>query len=207
MGGEVGDAERLVRIGQVEPEVRDARPVRGAHLGRADVEAAEDLARVGRDDRHGPAVRADRLGEPDRELGLAGGRRAGDDDEGRGGSPRRSRPDERASQRVRAGVLDPDHRPRARRAPRRRRGGPACCRASGRRGGCPPPPARRRRARARAAACTASTRTSTSRPSHASLRSSPIASWTASSVLSRRRLSAAGTSSSRCVAGVPGRGE
>ena len=54
---------------------------------------------------------------------------------------------------------------------------------------------------------TVSTRTSTSRPSQASLRSSPIPSWTASSSLSRRRLTSGGTSSARCVAGVPGRGE
>ena len=44
-----------------------------------------------------------------------------------------------------------------------------------------------------------------SRPSHARFRSSPIASWSASSSFSRARLTAAGTSSARRVAGVPGR--
>ena len=45
------------------------------------------------------------------------------------------------------------------------------------------------------------------RPTHAWLRSSPIPSWSASSSFRRRRLTSGGTSSARCVAGVPGRGE
>ena len=42
-------------------------------------------------------------------------------------------------------------------------------------------------------------------PTQARLRSSPIASWSASSSFRRRRLTSGGTSSARCVAGVPGR--
>ena len=50
MGREVGHAERLVGVDEVEAVMGDPRPIRRAGLGRADVEAAEDLARVGRDD-------------------------------------------------------------------------------------------------------------------------------------------------------------
>ena len=52
-------------------------------LGRPDVEAAVDLARIGRDDRHGPPGGDDPFGQPDGELGLAGRGRAGDDDQRR----------------------------------------------------------------------------------------------------------------------------
>ena len=117
-------------------------------------------------------------------------------------------------------VLD---RGRPRSSPSQRAGpgsGRACSAASGRTGGRGRSSARDRpRGGARSAprsssSCswvrggtTVSTRTSTVRPSQASLRSSPIGSCSASSVLSRRRLSSAGTSSARCVAGVPGRSE
>ena len=67
MGREVGHAERLVGVDEVEAVVRDAGPVRGGRLGRADVEPAEHLPRIGRDDRHGPAAR-------DRSLRRAGSR-------------------------------------------------------------------------------------------------------------------------------------
>ena len=50
VGDEVGDAERLVRVDQVEAVVGHPGAVRSGHLGRADVEAAEDLAGIGRDD-------------------------------------------------------------------------------------------------------------------------------------------------------------
>jgi hypothetical protein len=82
VGGEVGEREGLVGVDEIEAVVRDARPVRGGRLGRADVEPAIDLTRVGGDDGDRPALAAERLAQPDRELGLAGGRRARDDDEG-----------------------------------------------------------------------------------------------------------------------------
>ena len=83
MADEVGDAERLVGLDEIEAEVRDARPVGGRGLGRPDVEAAEDLAGVGRDDRDRAAVALDRLGEPDGQLGLAGRGRPADHDQRR----------------------------------------------------------------------------------------------------------------------------
>ena len=43
MGHEVGQREPLVGLDEVEALVRDARPVRGADLGRADVEPTVDL--------------------------------------------------------------------------------------------------------------------------------------------------------------------
>ena len=154
----------------------------------------------------GPAARRDRLGERDRQPVLPVAVAPGDDDERRA---RRSRADERAPQRVRAGVVDADRDLATDERLVTRRDGRACCRASGRTGGprVAPVPTRRRRGRGRAAGATASTRTSTSRPSQAWLRSRPIASWTASSSFRRRRLTSAGTSSARRVAGVPGRGE
>ena len=54
---EVGDAERFVGFDQIEPVVRDARSIGGVDLGRTDVEAAEDLPRVGRDDLRRSALR------------------------------------------------------------------------------------------------------------------------------------------------------
>ena len=80
----------------------------GGGLGRPDVEAAEDLARIGRDDRRRAGRRADRLGEADRELGLAGGGRPADDDEGRHARRVGHASDERTPQRVWPGVVDPD---------------------------------------------------------------------------------------------------
>ena len=53
---EVGHAERLVGIDEVEPVVDDPPPLLGRRLRRADVEAAVDLPRVGRD-RSRPGVR------------------------------------------------------------------------------------------------------------------------------------------------------
>ncbi len=117
----------------------------------------------------GTTARDERLGELDREAGLAGRGRPGDDDERRRGA---HAVDERASQRVRAGVVDADRRPRDRRARRHRstwtsllpRVRPVTTRSAR-----PRLRGRRRRARASAAASRASTRTSTSRPSHASV--------------------------------------
>ena len=77
---EVGHRERLVRVDEVEAVVRDAGAFGGRHLRRADVQAAEDLPRIGRDDLGRPPLPGDPLGEPDREPGLAGRRRASDDD-------------------------------------------------------------------------------------------------------------------------------
>jgi len=95
----------VVGLDEIETEVRDACSIRCRDLGRPDIEPAEDLARVGRDHRGGPASAAHRFTEPDRQLGLARGGRAGQDDERWG---RRHAADERASQRVRAGVVDAD---------------------------------------------------------------------------------------------------
>ena len=50
VGAEVGDGVRLVRVDEVEAVVDDPRPLLGRRLGGADVEAAVDLPRVGRDD-------------------------------------------------------------------------------------------------------------------------------------------------------------
>ena len=134
---EVGDAERLVRIDQVETVVGDPRPLGGGGLGRPDVEAPVDLARIGGDDLDRSAARRERLGELDRERGLAGRGRAADDDERRRRGHADARrpavmPDRHPAQRVGPGVLDADRRPRGRRAPAGRPGGRACCRASGR---------------------------------------------------------------------------
>ena len=82
---EVGHRERLVGVDEVEAVVRDASAFGGRHLGRADVQAAEDLPRVGRDDLGRSPLLRDPLGEPDREPGLAGRRRTGDDQERRRG--------------------------------------------------------------------------------------------------------------------------
>ncbi len=78
---EVGQGEPLGRIHEVQAGVRDARPGRGVHLGRADVEPAVDLAGIGRDDDHGPPLPEVRLGKADAQSGLAGGGGARDDDE------------------------------------------------------------------------------------------------------------------------------
>ncbi len=78
---EVGQREPFRWIDEVETLVGDARPVGGVYLGRADVQAAIHLPRIGRDDRRGPAFCDERLRQPDPELGLAGRGRARDDDE------------------------------------------------------------------------------------------------------------------------------
>ena len=66
-------------LDEVEAVMRDAAPFRERDLGRADVEAAIHLPRVGRDD----LGARDRLCEVQREAGLAGRGRAGDDDQRR----------------------------------------------------------------------------------------------------------------------------
>ena len=86
-------------------------------LGRADVEAAEDLARIGRDDLGRPASAMSASASRDRQAGLAGRGRAGDDDERRCAARSRAwrrRPGagsgEGSPERVRAGVVDADRR-------------------------------------------------------------------------------------------------
>ena len=105
-GDEVGDRERLVRLDEVEAVMRDAR--RSAGVGFAVPmsrprktcrESAEMTPRAGL------ARGAPR--DLDREAGLAGRRRPGDDEERAGASGQARR---RSPQRVRAGVLDPDRR-------------------------------------------------------------------------------------------------
>ena len=76
---EVGRREELVGIDQVEAVMRDARPVGGCDLGRADVHVAIDLARIGADDLASPSA----LGDGQRQLRLAGRGPAGDDQERR----------------------------------------------------------------------------------------------------------------------------
>ncbi len=122
MVSEVRDRERRVGIDEVQPVVRDARPLGSRDLGRADVEATEDLPRIGRDDLRGPTVsatsasarriassvlpvavapattmRAGRRSRPGRGSGVDSGR-------GRGRVVR----DGRATERIRAGVVDAD---------------------------------------------------------------------------------------------------
>ena len=132
------------------------------------------------------------LRQRDRQARLAGRGRAADDDERRRrrghGTSRRS--GERPAQRVRAGVLDADADERARRGPASPPRGRACSRASGRRGGRRPPAGRRtRRATPRCRRPARPRGRALGRhdgvdedlgrrgPSHARLRSSPIASW------------------------------
>ncbi len=52
---EVGDAEGLVRIHEIEAVVRHAGPFLGGGLGRADVHAPIHLAGIGGDDLGGDA--------------------------------------------------------------------------------------------------------------------------------------------------------
>ena len=118
-------------------------------LGRADVEAAEDLARIGRDDRHGPAARRRPPPEPDRQLGLAGGRGARDDDERRGvGHAPTSAP--RSAYGPAWSMRTRTSRPTSASSPA---SGRACCRGSGPTGGLPSPAVGdgRRRGRGRGA--------------------------------------------------------
>ncbi len=82
---EVGDGEALVRIDEIESRVRNPGAVGGADLGRADVETAVDLPGVGRDDRDRPPLGQLSFRQADGESGLAGGGRAGDDEERRDG--------------------------------------------------------------------------------------------------------------------------
>ncbi len=92
MRREVGERERLVRVDEVEPMVRHAGSIGRGRLGGPDVEPAVDLARVGRDDLGGDALGGERLGEADRQAGLAGRRGAGDDEERWSVTPRRALP-------------------------------------------------------------------------------------------------------------------
>ena len=150
------------------------RPVGGADLGRADVHAPVDLARVGADD-----LGAEALGERPataRVLPVRG--RAADDDERRQHRSPVRRPRRRpARQRVRARVLD--LRPATKRptssGPPSRWTSLFCAVPSGHAEGRRRPPARR--GRATGVARTWSTRTSTRRPTQARLRSRPMPSW------------------------------
>ncbi len=80
---EVGDAEGLVGVDEVEPVMDDAAALLEGRLGRPDVEPAIDLARVGRDDLRVATRRSEREGEVDGEAGLPRGGRPADDDERR----------------------------------------------------------------------------------------------------------------------------
>src|SRR5262249_49860038 len=65
--------ERLIRIDDVVEMMRCPRALGETRLRTPDVEPAVDLARIGVDD-----LRADALGDIDRDLALAGSRRADD---------------------------------------------------------------------------------------------------------------------------------
>src|SRR6185369_14324975 len=84
VSGEVGEAERLIRLDEVQAVMRDPAAFVEGRLRGADVEAAVDLAGVGGDDLGGDPLPRQALRDVDREPGLAGGGRAGDDEEGRG---------------------------------------------------------------------------------------------------------------------------
>jgi hypothetical protein len=83
MADEVGDAERRVGLDEIETVVDDTPAFRGGRLGRPDVEAPVDLARIGRDDLRIAAGRPQGERELDGEARLAGGGRAADYDERR----------------------------------------------------------------------------------------------------------------------------
>jgi hypothetical protein len=85
VGDEVGDGERRVRIHEVQPVVTNAAPFLDRRLGRADVEAAVDLARVGRNHFRRDPLPCQAFGDGDREAGLPGGRGAGDHQQWRSG--------------------------------------------------------------------------------------------------------------------------
>ena len=87
VGVEGRDGEDLVGIDEIEPVVDDPGPVLGGGLGRADVQPAIDLPGVGGDDLGVTAVGQERLGQRDRQAGLAGGGRAAEDDERRRHAP------------------------------------------------------------------------------------------------------------------------
>ena len=153
----------------------------------------------------GPAGRDERLRQLDRELGLAGRGGAGDDDERRrpggcvGHAPT-SAP--RSAYGPACSIRTRTSRPTSAGRPARWTSLLPRVRPDSRLGRRPRPMRRRRRWRVAVVPVArsgwiASTRTATSRPSHASLRSRPIPSWSASSALSRRRLTSAGTSSAR----------
>ena len=83
MRAEVGDRERLVRVHEVDAVVDDPCPLLGRGLGRADVQAAEHLSRVGGDDLGRDAACEQPFRERDGKAGLAGGGGSADDDERR----------------------------------------------------------------------------------------------------------------------------
>ena len=83
MGGEVADAEVLVGIDEVEAVVDDALALVDGRLGGSDVHPAVDLPGVGGDHFRGAALGAEREGDPDGDLGLAGRGGAADDEERR----------------------------------------------------------------------------------------------------------------------------
>ncbi len=64
----LGERQHCVRVDHVDEVVRQPLPLVGRRLGGADIHAAVDLPRVGRDDLQGEA-RAQAQGE----VGLAGG--------------------------------------------------------------------------------------------------------------------------------------
>ena len=85
MRAEVRDAERLIGVDEVEAVVDDPPPLLGRRLGRADVQAAVHLPRVGGDHLGRAPIGDQPLGEDDGEPGLAGRRGTADHDERRDG--------------------------------------------------------------------------------------------------------------------------
>src|SRR4029077_19022875 len=77
---EARSVERLVGVDQIQAVVGHPLALDGRWLGRADVEVAIGLSRVGGDD-----LRADALGELERERRLAASRGADDADDPRPG--------------------------------------------------------------------------------------------------------------------------
>ena len=214
VGREVGDGEGGVGLDEVEAVVDDPAPLGERRLRRPDVEPAVDLARVGRDDLGGDPLPRQALGDVDREARLAGRGGARDDEERRepsgavahsGASVPRSAYGPACSIRARTRRPTSSGPPARwtslfwRLRPAQTCGPPARARRVARRPSWSWRPRRGRRA---------STRTSTSRPSQASValeRRSPPGAPAARSA--GARLTSGGTSSARCVAGVPGRSE
>jgi hypothetical protein len=83
VGREVDDREADVGIDEVEAVVPDPGAIGGRDLRGPDVEPAVDLPRVGADDLGRAALGDEPFGEAEREPGLAGRGRAGDDEERR----------------------------------------------------------------------------------------------------------------------------
>ena len=91
VGREVGDGERLVGSTRSRPWCGMPRRSVDRRLRRPDVEAAVDLSRVGRDDLGGDPLPRQARRDVDREPGLAGRRRAGDDEQRRASCSRGAR--------------------------------------------------------------------------------------------------------------------